>query len=59
MSDREMFGRAEDLSVSAIPEGRSRGKQQGLSANIKLDAKNSQSEAERALELPYFSPVQQ
>ena len=36
MSDREMFGRAEDLSVFAIPGGRSQGKQQALSANIKL-----------------------
>ena len=27
MSDRKMFGRAEDLSVFAIPEERSRGKQ--------------------------------
>ena len=36
MSDREMFGRADDLSVFAIPEGRSRGMQRVLSANIKL-----------------------
>ena len=38
-SNREMFGRAEDLSVFAIPGGRVRGKQQALSANIRFDAK--------------------
>ena len=36
MSDRKIFGRTEDLSVFAIPGGRSRGKQRALSANIKL-----------------------
>ena len=36
MSDREMLGRAEDLSVFAIPGGRSWGKQRALSAKIKL-----------------------
>ena len=36
MSDREMFGRAEHLSVFAIPGGRSLVKQRALSANIKL-----------------------
>ena len=36
MSNREMFGRAEDLSVFAIPGGRVRGKQRALSANIRL-----------------------
>ena len=36
MLDRKMFGRAEDLSVFAIPGRRSRGKQRMLSANIKL-----------------------
>ena len=39
MSDREMIGRAEDLSVFAIPGGRSRGKQRALSAKIKLGCK--------------------
>ena len=50
-----MLGRAEDLSVFAIPGGRRRGKQRALSAKIKLWCKNSQSDAERAFELPYFS----
>ena len=36
MSDREMLGRAEDLSVFAIPGRRGRGKQRALSAKIKL-----------------------
>ena len=36
MSDREMFGRADDLSVFSIPRGRSRANQGALSANIKL-----------------------
>ena len=36
MSDRELFERAEDLSVFTIPEGRSLGKKRELSANIKL-----------------------
>ena len=36
MSDREMFGRAEDLSVFAIPGGRSLVKKRALSANIEL-----------------------
>ena len=36
MSDGEMLGRGEDLSVFAIPGGRSRGKQRALSAKIKL-----------------------
>ena len=36
MSDREVPGRTEDLSVFAIPGGRSRGKQIALSAQIKL-----------------------
>ena len=48
MSDRKMFGRAEDLSDFAIPEGQSRGKQRVLSAKIKHWCKNS--ETERAFE---------
>ena len=36
MSDREMFVRAEGLSVVTIQRGRSRGKQRALSANIRL-----------------------
>ena len=36
MSGREMLGRAEDLSVFAIPGGQSQGKQRALSAKIKL-----------------------
>ena len=58
MSDRKMFGKAEDLSVFAIPEGRSRGKQRVLSANIKLWSKKIHDvhEAERAFELQYFGP---
>ena len=56
MSDRRMFGRAEDLSVFAIPGGRSRGKQRVLPLTSNFDAKNSRSEAERAVELPYFDP---
>ena len=36
MSGREMLGRAEDLSVFAIPGGRSRGKQRALCAKIKF-----------------------
>ena len=36
MSNREMFGRADDRSVFAISGGRSRGKRRALSANIKL-----------------------
>ena len=59
MSDKEMFGRAEDLSVFAIPGGRSRGKQEGCPLTSNFDAKNSQSEAERAFELPFLSSVQQ
>ena len=39
MSNREMFGKAADLSVFAIPRGRSRRKQRPLSANIKLRCK--------------------
>ena len=40
MSDREMFGRAEDLSAFAITEWRSLVKQQALSPNnINFDAK--------------------
>ena len=48
MSDRKILGRAEDLSVFAIPEGQSRGKQRVLSTKIKLWCKNS--ETERAFE---------
>ena len=58
MSDREMFVRAEDLSVFTIPGGRSRGKQRALSANIRLRCKKFRNEAEHASELPYFSPRQ-
>ena len=36
MSNREMFGRAEDQSVFAIPGGRVRKKQRALSTNIRL-----------------------
>ena len=58
MSDREMFVRAEDLSVFTIPGGRSRGGNERCPLTSNFDAKNSGNEAERAFELPYFSPRQ-
>ena len=55
MSDREMSARAEDLSVFAIPGGRSN---ERCPLTLNFDVKKSRSEAERAFELPYFSPRQ-
>ena len=42
----------------SIQEGRSLGKQRGCPLALNFDAKKSGSEAERAFELPYFSPRQ-
>ena len=39
MSDREMFRRAEDLSVFAIPGGRSRGSNERCPLTLNFDAK--------------------
>ena len=52
MSDREMFGRAEDLSVFAIPfhEAGESNERCPLTLNF-----NAKSEAERAFELPSSS----
>ena len=50
MSNREMLGRAEDLSVFA------RGSNERCPLTSDFDAKNSRSEAERSFVLPYFSP---
>ena len=57
MSDRKMFGRAEDLSVLPlkVDEVGARNKCCLLMSNFDAN-KRSRSEAEGAFELPYFGP---
>ena len=55
MSDRKMFGRAEDLSVLLFQGDRVGGNNKRCPLTLNFDAKNSRSEAEGAFELPYFS----
>ena len=53
-----MFGRAEDLSVFGIPGDEVGGSNKRCPLTLNLMQKNSQNEAGRAFELPYFSTRQ-
>ena len=59
MSNREMFGRAEDLSVFAIPGGRVRGKQRALPLTSDFDAKNHEVKQSALLYCHILAHVQQ
>ena len=57
MSDRKMFGRAEDLTVLPLKVDEVGGRNVCRPLTSNFDAKKkSRSEAERAFELPYFGP---
>ena len=54
MSDREMFGRAEDLSVLPFQGDEVGESNERCPLTLNFDKKNSRSEVESAFELPYI-----